>query len=100
MFCARHITADNFAENLCKYGRCMSTGANNSDCVRFRREFEKNSFPSLEALYVTLSGFLTFSNLPFIVQFRTVKQSVRRATKRLSTKSATSEAKNATANDL
>ena len=78
----------------------MSTGANNSDCEQFRRAFEKDSFPSLEALYIILSGFLTFSNLPFIIQFRTVKQSVRRATKRLSVKNSTSEAKVITANDL
>ena len=78
----------------------MSTGTNNSDCEQFRRAFEKDSFPSLEALYIILSGFLTFSNLPFIIQFRTVKQSVRRATKRLSVKNSTSEAKVITANDL
>lgn len=75
------------------YVSCMSTGTNNPNCERFRRQFEEDSYPSLEAIYVILSGFLNFSNLPFIVQFKTVKQSVRRATRRLSTKSLTSDVK-------
>ena len=73
------------------YFRCMSTGTNNPDCEKFRRQFQEDSFPSLEAIYVILSGFLNFANLPFIVQFRTVKQSVRRVTKRVSVKSLTSQ---------
>ena len=71
----------------------MSTGTNNPNCERFRRQFEEDSYPSLEAIYIVLAGFLNFSNLPFIVQFKTVKHSVRRATRRLSSKSQTSEAK-------
>ena len=93
VFCARHVTLDNFIKNLEMYIRCMSTGTKNPNCGRFRRQFEEDSYPGLEAIYITLVGFLNFSNLPFIVQFKTVKQSVRRATRRLSTKSLTSEAK-------
>ena len=83
----RHITLDSFMYNFGAYIRCMSTGIHNPNCEDFRRQFQEYSYPGLDTIYVMLVGLLNFSNLQFVVQFRTVKYTVRRATKRLSTKS-------------
>ena len=69
----------------------MSTGSNNPSCETFREQFEDDSYPAFDTVHIMLVGLLNFSNLPFVVQFRTVKHTVRRATRRLSSKSLTSD---------
>ena len=86
----RHVTLDAFIDHLVRYLRCMSTGINNPICKSSRRQLEDSSYPVLDIILIMLLGLLNFSNLPFVVQFKTVKHIVRRATKRLSSKSLNS----------
>lgn len=89
----RGITADAFQDRLEIYARCMATGSGNPDCELYKKQLEDLSYPVLDVIYLILTAFLNFSNLPFVVQFKTVKHSVRRVTKKLSNKSLTSDTK-------
>ena len=62
----------------------MSTGNNNPDCAVFKTQMEAHTYPGFDIVYFILIGFLNFSNVPFVVQFKTVKHTVRRATMRMS----------------
>ena len=62
----------------------MAGGANRSHtCEKFRNGFEKLTYPGLEYLYLIFFTFLNFSSLPFVIQYKAVKQSVKEATRRL-----------------
>ena len=68
----------------------MAGGTNRSHtCEKFRNEFEKLSYPGLECIYLILFTFLNFSSLPFVIQYKEVKQSVKEATRRLNLKKNT-----------
>ena len=69
-----------------KYVRCMSGGVQKEqDCESYRRELEALSLPGLTIIYYTLFSFLSYSNLPFLIQFKTVKLFVVKTARRLST---------------
>ena len=80
----RHITLDAFTDHLRVYIRCMSTGSNNPNCALFKSQLEDQTYPGFDIVLFILIGFLNFSNLPFVVQFKTVKHTVRRATLKFS----------------
>ena len=84
------VTADAYQDRLEIYARCMATGSDNPDCEQYKKQLEDLSYPALDVIYLLLIAFLNFSNLPFVVQFKTFKHSVRRVTKRLSSKSLSS----------
>jgi len=65
----------------------MAGGSQRSHtCEPYRREFESLSHPGLECTYLILFAFLNFSSLPFVIQYKTVKRSVKEATRRLTLK--------------
>ena len=65
----------------------MAGGSRRSvTCEPYRREFESLSHPGLECTYLILFAFLNFSSLPFVIQYKTVKRSVKEATRRLTLK--------------
>ena len=83
-FSVRDGSANSLQFYLEQYWRCMAGGTNRSHtCEKFRNEFEKLSYPGLECIYLILFTFLNFSSLPFVIQYKAVKQSVKEATKRL-----------------
>ena len=67
------------------YARCMSGGIRRElDCEPYRRSFEARTYPGLSFVYFTLFSVLSYSNLPFLLQYKTVKLFVVRTAKRLS----------------
>lgn len=59
------------------------------DCQELRMSLEAESHPVVEVIYMMLIAFLNFASLPFVIQFHTmkhtVKRSVRQVTRRFST---------------
>ncbi|XP_065891009.1 uncharacterized protein [Dysidea avara] len=95
-FSIRDGSANSFRFYLEQYWRCMSGGTGRSDtCEPYRREFESLSHPGLECTYLILLAFLNLSSLPFVIQYKTIKRSVREATRRITLKkSSDSDKKN------
>ena len=77
---------DTFNYHLENYIDCMAGGSRkHQDCQELRMSLEAESHPVVEMIYMMLIAFLNFASLPFVIQFHTVKHSVRQATRRLST---------------
>ena len=56
------------------YAMCLSGGIRRGlDCGSYRREIEAQTDNGLLIAYFTLFSFLSYSNLPFLIQFQTVK---------------------------
>lgn len=54
------------------------------DCQNLRQHLEADVKPVVEVIYLVLIAFLNFASLPFVIQFQTVKHSVRRVTRKFS----------------
>ena len=68
------------------YSLCLSGGIRKDlDCELYRREIEAQSDTGLLVAYFTFFSFLSYSNLPFLVQFQTVKLFFVKTVRRLST---------------
>ena len=75
------------------YAQCMSGGIRKElDCEPYRRSFEARTHPELSFVYFTLFSFLSFSNLPFLLQYKSVKLFVVRTAKKLSLRMSASSA--------
>ena len=73
------------------YAQCMSGGIREGlDCEPYRRDVEAHTNPVLLTVYFTLFSFLSYSNLPFLIQFQTFKFFVVKTAKRLSYKRSAS----------
>ena len=73
------------------YARCMSGGIREGlDCEPYRRDVEARTNPVLLTVYFTLFSFLSYSNLPFLIQFKTLKIFVVNTARKLSYKRSTS----------
>ena len=73
------------------YIRCMSGGIRKGlDCEPYRRDVEARANPVLFSVYFALFSFLSYSNLPFLIQFQTFKLFVAKTAKRLSYKRSAS----------
>ena len=69
------------------YIRCNLGGIRKGlDCEEERRKFEALSYPYLTAANTAAYAILNLSNLPLVLQYHNVKQSVRKLTRRISTK--------------
>ena len=69
---------DIFDYHLRSYTDCMAGGnRRDHDCNSLRMDLEAESNPVLEVISFLLSGFLNFASLPFVIQFQTVKNSVK-----------------------
>ena len=72
---------------LRSYTDCMAGGnRKDHDCHSSRHDLEAQVTPALETIVFALAGFLAFASLPFVIQFRTVKSTVREASRNLSLK--------------
>jgi len=61
------------------YINCMSGGMRKGlDCEGYRKRFLDRGIPGMQLTFLILYAFLTFSNLPFIIQFQSVKFFVSR----------------------
>ena len=59
------------------YIRCLANGIHDGvDCEQYRKNFEEISLPLLVALYLVLSAFLNVSNLPLIIEYKSMKQAI------------------------
>lgn len=74
-----------------RYALCMSGGLRQGlDCKQYRRDFEDHATPpALLIISYTLFSLLSYSNLPFLIQYRAVKHFVKRTAKRLSSRRST-----------
>ena len=54
------------------------------DCEPYRSDFEARSFPELLIVYFALFSILSYSNLPFLIQFKTVKLFIVKTARKLS----------------
>ena len=72
---------DAFDFYLRNYADCMAGGNRNGhDCHKLRLELEAQTVPVLEVVYFTMVAFVNFALLPLVVQFQTVKHTIRQAT--------------------
>ena len=69
---------DTFDYYLRSYADCMAGGnRRDHDCNSLRMDLEAESNPVIEVVTFLSSGFLNFVSLPFVIQYRTVKNSVK-----------------------
>ena len=81
---------DIFHDNIRRYADCMAGGNQKySDCHELRLDLEAEINPVLEVITFIFLALLNFASLPFVIQFETVKKSVRRATSRLNSRITT-----------
>ena len=67
------------------YSLCLSGGIRRGlDCEPYRREIEAQTDNGLLLAYFALFSFLSYSNLPFLIQFQTVKLFIVNTIRRLS----------------
>ena len=68
---------DETAIKVGTYIRCSANGIHDQlDCERYRREVEKLSIRGLQVLYLFLLSFLNISNLPLIIEYKSVKDAI------------------------
>ena len=78
---------DIFQFHLRGYTDCMAGGDRKYlDCYYLRLDLEDETNPAVEVIILVLIGFLPFASLPFVIQFQTVKTTVRQASRNLSLK--------------
>ena len=81
---------DTFHDNIRRYADCMAGGNQKyNDCHELRLDLEAEINPVLEVITFIFLALLNFASLPFVIQFETVKKSVRRATSRLNSRITT-----------
>ena len=74
-----------FASTLRSYTDCMAGGdRKDHDCHKLRLDLEAESNFVIAIIFLVMIAFLNFASLPFVIQFQTVKHTVRRVTRRLS----------------
>ena len=60
------------------YFRCSANGIHDLlDCSQFREEFEALTIQELQVLYLILIAFLNLSNLPLIIEYKSVKDKIK-----------------------
>ena len=65
------------ATELGTYFRCSVNGVHDLlDCEQYREEFEEIAIQELSVLYLILVAFLNLSNLPLIIEYKTVKDMI------------------------
>ena len=78
---------DNTVSTIRMYAQCMSGGIRKDlDCEPYKRDVESRTYPALLIAYFTLFSFLSYSNLPFLIQFKTIKIFVVNTARKLSYK--------------
>ena len=66
-----------FNYHLRSYVDCMAGGSRKfHDCHEQKSDLEAETNPMAEVFLLTLSAFLNFASLPFVIQFQTIKNTV------------------------
>ena len=66
---------DETAIKIGTYNQCLAGGVRNGlDCEQYRKEFEDISIHGLSVTYLILIAFLNISNLPLIIEYKSVKK--------------------------
>ena len=74
------------------YAQCLSGGIRKElDCEPYRRDFEAKSNPELISAFFTLFSLLSYSNLPFLIQFKTVKHFLLETVRKMGSKKSTQQ---------
>ena len=69
---------DIFDYHLRSYTDCMAGGyRRDHDCNSLRMDLEAESNPVIEVIMFLLTGLPNFATLPFVIQYQTVKNSVK-----------------------
>ena len=59
------------------YVKCLANGIHDGlDCEQYRKNFEEISIDPLLVLYLVLFAFLNISNLPLIIEYKSLKQAI------------------------
>ena len=59
------------------YFRCSANGVHEHlDCEEYREEFEALTIQELQVLYLILFAFLNLSNLPLIIEYKSIKDKI------------------------
>ena len=59
------------------YFQCSINGVHDLlDCEQYRKEFEEITVQELQVLYLVLLSFLNLSNLPLIIEYKSVKDKI------------------------
>ena len=58
------------------------------DCGNLRDKFKALAYPGLVVTYLILFTFLNFSNLPFVIEYKTVKELIKKASDKIHTSSS------------
>ena len=89
-FSIRDGRDDIFDYHLRNYVDCMAGGIRKDhDCRELRLDLEAETYPVVEVIYLTIFAFLNFSSLSFVIQFETVRHTLRQATQKFSSKTLT-----------
>ena len=76
---------DAIVTTIFTYALCQSGGIRKGlDCELYKRDVEALTYPTLQTIYFTLFSFLSYSNLPFLIQFQTFKLFVVKTARRMS----------------
>ena len=68
---------DETAIEIGTYFRCSINGVHDRlDCEQYREEFEEITIQELQVLYLVLLAFLNLSNLPLIIEYKSVKDMI------------------------
>ena len=66
------------------YFRCSANGVHDLlDCEQFRKKFEGITIQELQILYLILFAFLNLTNLPLIIEYKSVKDRIMSTLKSL-----------------
>ena len=59
------------------YFRCSANGVHDLlDCEQYRKKFEEITIQELQVLHLILVAFLNLSNLPLIIEYKSVKDKI------------------------
>ena len=82
---------DKTVSTVRRYAECMSGGIRKElNCEQYRKEIEARTYPPLLIAYFTLFSFLSYSNLPFLIKFKTIKLFVVNTARKLRSTSSAS----------
>ena len=76
--------SDIFDHYLRSYAACMSGGnRKHHDCHSLRLQLEAEMNPVIDLITLISIALLNFASLPFVIQYQTVKNFIRRAARKL-----------------
>ena len=78
---------DRFYDSARRFADCMAGGnRKDHDCRELREDLEAHTNPVIEVFNLMLLAFHNFASLPFVIQFQTIKNSLRQARQKVFSK--------------